>query len=422
MTPELVVRGALKEGQRVDLLVAKGKILALEPADDRKNYDSAKLFSADELVLLPALIDLHAHLREPGQEYKETIASGLEAAAHGGFGRVCCMANTRPVNDNGPITLFMLAQAAKARPKGPFLHPIGALTKGLEGKELAPMIELAEAGAVAFSNDGLPVADNELFRRAVEYASTIGKVVIDHCEDPWLARGGVMNEGVLSGRLGLKGIPTAAESLQVARDLLIASLTDAPIHLAHISCRESVEFIEFAKRKGIRVTAETCPHYLVYDESACEGYNTAAKVNPPLRTPDDVQAMREALASGVIDFLATDHAPHAEHEKEHPFEEAPNGISGFDTALAQTYALVAQGVLTERRLAQAWHDGPADLLGFPKNSFSPGDPADFLLFDPGLEWLVTPEALRSKGKNTPAMGTSLSGKVKALFLQGRQIV
>ncbi|MDY7000895.1 MAG: dihydroorotase, partial [Thermodesulfobacteriota bacterium] len=317
--PNLVIRNALWRGKKRALLVSKGKVLELKPAGEAIKLNGAEVMDAEGLLLLPSLTDAHVHLREPGYEYKEDIASGLKAAAFGGFGQVMAMANTNPVNDNATVTELMLAQVHASWPKGPKLLPVGALSKGLECRELAPMAELAQAGCVAVSNDGLPVQSTEFFRRAVEYASNFGLKVIDHCEDPSMGLGLGINEGRVSSLLGLKGQPSVAESLHVARDILLAAYLDLPIHLAHISCRESVELIHAAKAKGIPVTAETCPHYLVFTEKDVDGYNTAAKVNPPLRTPDDVLALQQGLREGVIDILVTDHAPHADFEKEVPF-------------------------------------------------------------------------------------------------------
>ena len=418
-TPELAVRNvrlADRDGTW-DLFVAAGRVLEL-CAHDPAAAPEARTLDGRGLLLLPGLTDAHAHLREPGQEWKEDIASGLAAAAAGGFVNVMCMANTSPVNDNASITKHMLRRAEAVWPKGPRLFPIGALTIGLAGRELAPMAELRQAGCVAFSNDGEPVADTEIFRRALEYAADLGPV-IDHCEDPYMAKGSGANEGALSARLGLRGQPDVAEALQVARDILLAEYLGAPVHLAHVSCRRSVELIADAKRRGASVTAETCPHYLLMTEDALFGYDTMAKVNPPLRTDDDRLTLIEALRTGVIDILATDHAPHATHEKETPFEEAKNGISGLDTALASLWSLVRQGSLTASDIVErlAWR--PAAIFNLPVNRFAPGDPADFLLFDPEESWVVTPEALRSKGKNTPLLGQSLTGRVMLTAVNGQ---
>lgn len=426
MTPttpaSLFLRNARLLGRMVDVAVADGRIASVSDAGSGSAPAGAETIDAKGMVLFPAFIDAHTHMREPGFEYKEDIASGLAAAAHGGFGAVLCMANTRPVNDDASITRDMIDTARRHWPHGPRLHPIGAATVGLKGTELAPLAELAEAGCVAFSNDGAPVPDTEMFRRCVEYAADQGKVVIDHCEDPYLAKGAHMNEGETSGRIGVKGQPDIGEALHVARDILLADYLKLPIHLAHISCRRSVELIAWAKQRGVPVTAETCPHYLLLTDKELLGYDTKAKVNPPLRTDDDVAALRAAVQSGVIDILATDHAPHAAHEKETPLDEAPNGITGLDTAVALTWRLVREGVLTEADLVRLWAVEPGRIFGLPVNGFSAGDPADFFLLDPEEKWVVARETMHSKSLNTPFLGRELVGKVKALWLGGVKVV
>jgi dihydroorotase len=433
---DLAVRGALwlgpvkaqakarkprKGGQLVDVFVAKGKVVALVPAG-RLDLRAAKEIDALGRVLLPSLTDAHVHLREPGQEYKEDIASGLCAAAHGGFGNIMCMANTSPVNDSASITEFMLEQARKSWPHGPRLFPIGALTKGLKGQELAPMAELKDAGCAAFSNDGRPVESTELFRRAMEYASDLGRVVIDHCEDPYLAPAAGMNEGETSSRLGLPAQPDVAEAVQVARDVLLAEYLGVPVHLAHISSERIVALIRFAKARGVEVTAETCPHYLTLTETEAEGFSALAKVSPPLRTRADVDALIEALADGAVDMLASDHAPHSAIEKEVEFDQAPCGISGLDTALATTWELVRAGRLPYDAFIRAWTTAPCARFGLPVNAFNPGDPADFLLFDQDAEWVVGPDTMKSRSANTPLLGRRLRGRVAAHFLAGKMVV
>lgn len=409
-----------------DVLAREGRIEACAPAG------SIELSADDKPValrvdaagkrLFPSLIDAHVHLREPGFEYKEDVDSGLRAAAHGGFGAVMAMANTRPVNDAASVTRYMLEKAALHHPHGPRLLPVGALTIGLEGKELAPMGELAEAGCVAFSNDGRPVTNTEIFRRGMEYASQWGRVVIDHCEDEFLAKGAHMNEGETSARIGVKGQSTVAEALHVARDILLAEYLDLPVHLAHISCRQSVELIAFAKQRGVKVTAETCPHYLTLDETRLERYDASAKVCPPLRSPEDVLALRKAVGEGLFDMFVTDHAPHAPHEKDQPLDQAPNGFIGLETALPLTWGMVRQGLLSEQALTDMWHAGPARVFGIAVNNFLPGDPADFFLFDPDLEWQVCRETLHSKSINTPFLGQTLRGKVTAHWIGGRPVI
>jgi len=414
-------KAAKPKGRLVDVLVAKGRIVALVPAGSL-DVHAAHEIDARGLMLLPSLTDAHAHLREPGQEYKEDIASGLSAAAHGGFSNIMCMANTRPVNDSASVTEFMLEQARRSWPGGPRLFPIGALTKGLKGQELASMADLKDAGCVAFSNDGRPVESTELMRRGMEYCQDLGRIVIDHCEDPFLAPAAGVNEGEVSSRLGLSGQPDIAEAIQAARDVLLAEYLGLPVHLAHISCEKSVAVIRAAKARGVDVTAETCPHYLTLTEDEVAGYSALAKVSPPLRPRADVEALLEALADGTIDMLATDHAPHAAHEKEVEFDAAPCGISGLDTALATTWELVRTGKLPFDAFLRAWTTAPCKRFGLPVNTFAPGDPADFLLFDQDAAWVVGPATMHSKSKNTPLLGRTLRGRVAAHFLAGKSIV
>ena len=418
----IFISNARVNGSAVDLLARDGRIQSVAPAKSAPAPADVATVDAGGQILFPSFIDAHTHLHEPGYEWKEDIASGLSAAAAGGFGAVMCMGNTRPVNDKAAITRLMLEKAQMAHPHGPRLYPVGALTVGLEGTELAPMGELASAGCVAFSNDGRPVPNTEVFRRAVEYAAMWGKKVIDHCEDPYLAKGTHMNEGITSGRIGVKGQPTVAEALHVARDILLAEYMGLPVHLAHISCRQSVELIIWAKTKGLPVTAETCPHYLCLDDSLLSGYDTGAKVCPPLRQPGDVEYLRAALADGVFDLLVTDHAPHASHEKEVPLDESPNGFVGLETAISLSYDLVRRGTITEQQLVQLWSKGPAQVFELPSGTLSPGDAADFFLFDPDAEWLVSAETLRSKSCNTPLLGKTIRGKVTGHWMNGRRIV
>ena len=416
----LLIKNARYLGDSVDLLVVDGKVQSLSasinaPAD-------AEIVDAAGKILFPSFIDVHTHLREPGYEWKETVATGLSSAAHGGFGAILCMANTDPVNDDAAVTEQILESARRSWPNGPRVHPIGAATVGLKGEELTRMSELKDAGCVAISNDGRPVGNTEIFRRMLEYAADLDLIVIDHCEDPYLAAKSHMNEGVTSGVLGVKGQPDVAETIQASRSILLADYLGVPVHIAHVSAKRTVDIIAWGKSRGVKVTAETTPHYLTLDDTAVNGYNTLAKVNPPLRTPADVAAMREAVKTGVIDMLATDHAPHAAHEKETPFDEAPNGFTGMDLALTITYGLVREGVLTEADLIRLWATEPARVFNLPVNTFEPGAPADFFLFDPDLEWQVTPETLYSKSHNTPWLGHPLKGRVAAHWIGGVKIV
>ena len=404
----------------VDLLVRHGKIVTMTPAGHH-SYDSRAVFDAQGLMLMPSCTDAHVHLREPGFEYKEDIASGLEAAARGGFGNVMCMANTKPVNDTASITRAMLESARKSHPQGPRLCPIAAATVGLKGEEMAPLAELKEAGCVAVSNDGRPLENAELVRRIMEYGADLDLILIDHCEDPHLAKGWRMHEGVTSGLLGVKGQPASGEANQAMRDIMLAEYLGIPVHIAHVSAALTVDCIAWGKARGIKVTAETCPHYLLLDETALEGYNTQAKVSPPLRTAADRDALRRAVKNGTIDILATDHAPHAAHEKEGTLDDAMCGFTGLDLALSLTWGLVVDGVLTEADVHRLWSRRPAEIFNLPRNSFTPGDPADFFLFDPSESWIPSQETLYSKSCNTPFLGQTLRGRVKHHWMGGMQL-
>lgn len=424
---ELIIKNARSRGRYVDVIVDGGRIFDIVDHGEPIPVGDAQVFDARGLQLLPSFVDAHVHLRDPGQEYKEDVASGLRAALHGGISRVLCMANTTPVNDDAAITRHMLDSARAAFPHGPFAHPVGALSVNLAGEELAPMAELAKAGCIAFSNDGMPVNDAELFRRAVEYASDLGRIIIDHCEDPHLAPHTGMNEGVVSSELGLRGTPWVSEAHQVARDILLAEYLDTHIHIAHVSCARSADLLRDAKKRGVPISAETCPHYLHLTEESVRGYATSAKVNPPLRTADDRAAMRAALADGTIDLLATDHAPHAAHEKETEFHEAPCGISGLDTCMTLAWDLVRSGHLSEERLIEAAARKPAELFGLtttdlPGGGLRPGDPADLVLFDPDLAWTPSAATFHSKSANTPWLDQPLTGRVVHHFIAGRQLV
>lgn len=417
-TSTFFLTNTLYLGTAYDLYVEDGRIKNFAPSKSFPAPSGVRVIDAHGYVIFPSFVDAHTHMRDPGQEYKEDIISGLTAAAYGGFGGVMAMANTSPVNDTASITRYMLEKAKKYHPNGPMIYPIGALTVGLEGQELAPMGELSDAGCVAFSNDGRPVKDSEIFRRSVEYASEWDKVVIDHCEDHSMAKGTHMNEGVVSGRIGIKGQPTAAEAIQVARDIVLAEYLGISIHLAHISCKQSVDLIRYAKEKGVKVTAETCPHYLLLDETQLEKYNSLAKVNPPLRTQEDCQAIIKAVQDGTIDIFVTDHAPHADHEKNHPLDSTPNGLIGLETAVALTYTFVRNKTITEKDFIRLWHDTPAKIFNLDLNFFKQGDRADFFLFNPKEQWIVSRETIKSKSCNTPFLGETLQGRVTQHWMNG----
>lgn len=420
----LFLYNAYYDGKLVSLEVRDGKIISLKEGEQNITSSPIDVQSIDakQKHLFPSFIDVHTHLREPGYEWKETIATGLAAAVHGGFGSVLCMANTSPVNDSATVTCKILESGKYAFPNGPYVYPVGAATIGLKGEQLSPMHELAEAGCVAISNDGVPIKNTELFRRILEYASDLGLIVIDHCEDPYLACDTHMNEGFISGKLGLSGQPDIAETLQAVRSILLAEYLNVPVHIAHVSAKRTVEAISWGKSRGVKVTAETCPHYLLLDENAIIGYNTNAKVNPPLRTQEDIMALREAIKTGIIDILATDHAPHAAYEKEVPFDKAPNGFTGFDVAIPVMYSLVREGIISESDLVRLWSNNPANLFNLPINNFKPGDPANFFLFDPDLEWTVSRENLYSKSWNTPWLGEKLKGRVVMHWINGVKVV
>lgn len=417
----LLVQNARHLDAPVDLLVDKGKIVTMTPAGHCEYPAEAEKFAANGLLLLPSLIDAHVHLREPGYTYKEDIGTGLDAAAHGGFGNVMCMANTKPVNDNAAVTAFMLDKARSSHPHGPWINPVAAASIGLAGSEMAPLAELKEAGCVAVSNDGRPMASTELMRRVMEYAADLGMIFIDHCEDPYLAAGWIMNEGSVSGLLGLKGQPGCGEAIQASRDIILAEYLNVPVHIAHVSSKMTVDIIAWGKARGVKVTAETCPHYLILDDSIMEGYNSLAKVSPPIRTVEDRNALRDAVREGIIDIIVTDHAPHAAHEKNDTLDAAPCGITGLDTSLSLCYGLVREGVLRESDLHRLMSRRPGEIFGLPFNTFTPGEPANFLLFDPEEKWLVNSDSLYSKSSNTPFLNQTLQGKVKHHWLQGEKL-
>jgi dihydroorotase len=368
----------------------------------------------------PGFIDVHCHLREPGREEVETIASGARAAAAGGFTAVCAMPNTDPVTDNQAAVGFILSQARHAAAAR--VYPIGAISIGEKGETLAEFGEMVGAGAVAVSDDGKPVVSAQLMRTALEYAKTFGIPVADHCEEPTLAAGGAMNEGLTSARLGLRGIPAEAEEIMAIRDMLLARLTGGHIHLCHMSTRGSVELIRWGKERGINVTAEVCPHHLSLTDEAVEGYDTNAKMNPPLRTRADVEALQAAVKDGTIDVIATDHAPHHYDEKEREFADAPNGIVGLETALAVLVtSLVKPGIIDYPTLVEKMAVAPARVFKLPGGTLRRGTPADVTVFDPAAEWTVDPARFVSKGRNSPLAGATLTGRVLCTVVGGRVV-
>ncbi|MBI3994821.1 MAG: dihydroorotase [Nitrospirae bacterium] len=411
---------AHRRDEVTDLLIENGKVSRIGKSlkSDRPKSETQILDGTDKWVV-PGFVDLHVHLREPGFEYKETIKSGTEAAAAGGFTSVCCMPNTNPVNDNQAVTRMI---REKARQEGRVrVYPIGAITKGSRGEELSEIGDLVEAGCVAITDDGKPVMNSEVMRRAMEYALAFDLPVIDHCEDEHLMEGGVMNEGVVSMELGLRGIPAAAEEVMVARNLILAELTGSRLHLAHISTAGSVRLVREAKGRGVRVTAETCPHYFSLTEEAVRGYDTHAKMNPPLRSSQDRDAIKQGLKDGTIEVIATDHAPHAEDEKNREFDRAPFGIVGLETALPLTLMLVEEGVLPVEEAVAKLTVHPARVMRLNAGHLGVGAEADLCLIDPEATWTVDPRRLRSKSKNTPFAGWKMKGRVAMTLVAGRVV-
>lgn len=401
-----------------DILVEEGRIAEIAEVIEAHNCD---IIDASGKYVLPGLVDAHCHLRDPGFEYKEDIESGTRSAAAGGFTSIACMPNTNPVTDNEAVVKYIMS---KARQDGLVnVFPIGAISKGQKGEELAEIGELKFAGAVAISDDGKPVKSSSLMKKALQYASMFDITVISHCEDTDLAEEGVMNEGIQSTISGLKGIPSAVEEIMVARDLILSKYTNVPIHIAHVSTALSVQLIRDAKKRGVKVTCETCPHYFSLTEAACEGFNTMAKVNPPLRTENDVKAIIEGLRDGTIDVIATDHAPHHPDEKNVEFNLAANGLVGFETALplAVTY-LVRPGILSMEKLVEKMCVNPSRILGLNKGVLEVGRAADITITDIDEEFTVDIKSFNSKSKNSPYDGFRLFGTVCYTLVEGRIVV
>lgn len=392
-----------------DLIIKDGVIAdTTQPVADLPVIDAAGCW------VVPGLIDMHVHLREPGEEYKEDIVSGALAAASGGFTAVTCMPNTKPVNDNATVTAMIMARAAEAAVR---VYPVGAISLGSDGHQLAEFGEMKAAGVVAVTDDGRPVRDSQLMRRALEYASDFGLPVISHSEEASLSSG-VMNEGAVSTQLGLKGIPTAAEAIMVYREIALAEFTGSRVHIAHVSTAMAVDLIRAAKERGVRVTAETAPHYFTLTDEAVIGYDTNTKMNPPLRSAADRAAIRAALADGTLDAIATDHAPHSILEKELEFDAAANGIIGLETSLPLGLALVRDGLLDAGQLVALMSTNPAAILGVPGGSLGLGTVADITLIDPQQEFVLTADQIFSKSRNTPFLGWSLQGRAVLTMVGG----
>ncbi len=399
-----------------DIMVVDGRIADAATVTPELTPDSVQEINAAGCWIVPGLIDMHVHLREPGEEYKEDIVSGTRAAAAGGFTAVACMPNTDPVNDCRAVTAMILENARNGFSR---VYPVGAISRGSKGKKLAGFAELKAAGAVAVSDDGVPVVNSQLMRRALEYAGDHGLTVISHSEEATLGRNGVMNEGQLSTRLGLSGIPAAAESIMVYREIALAEYTGLPIHIAHVSTAMSVELLRSAKKRGVPVTAETAPHYFTLTEKEVEGYETNAKMNPPLRTKEDRQAIRDGLADGTFDAIATDHAPHSSLEKEVEFDLAANGIIGLETAVPLSLALVRKQIITEQRFVELLSIGPAKILGVPGGTLAVGEPADITIIDPNDQFCYSKEKVVSKSKNSPFLGWNLQGRATLTMVGGK---
>jgi dihydroorotase len=418
----------------MEILIEDGKIVRIgeslvsgpwpvadsqEIITDNGQQTTDQIIDASGKIVTPGLIDMHVHLREPGHEYKETIQTGCLAAAHGGFTTVCCMPNTDPVNDNQSVTDYILKKARMADTVR--VHPVGAISRGLRGKSLADFGELKAAGVAAVSDDGNPVMNAQLMRRALEYAKGFDLLVISHCEDRNLTANGVMNEGVTATRLGLPGIPNPGETVMVARDIALCELTGTPLHIAHVSAEGSVRLIREAKTRGLPVTAETAPHYFSLTEEAISTYDTNAKVHPPLRTAKDRDAIQTALADGTIDVIASDHAPHSSIEKDLEFQQAANGMIGLETSLPLSLRLIDKGLIAWSDLVSKMSINPARILKLDDIGLNPGRPADLTIIDPDKKFTVDANMFRSKSRNTPFNGWELKGKAVLTMVGGRVV-
>jgi dihydroorotase len=412
-----VIDPASRLDARRDVLVEDGRITAIEESLERADAD---LFDASSLVVAPGFIDMHVHLREPGQEGAETIETGTQAAAAGGFTAVACMPNTQPVNDTPTMTRYILGRAAQAGATR--VYAVGAVTKGSAGEELAEVQSMRAAGIVAVSDDGRPVDNTRLLRRALEYCAALNMPLIDHCEEPSLAAGGMMHEGEWSLRLGLRGQPALAEALPVLRNARLAAETGARVHIAHLSTRAALEVMRRAKQEGVAMSCEVTPHHLTLTEEACRDYDTNAKMNPPLRTADDVAALTEGLADGTVDAIATDHAPHKESEKQTDFDSAPFGVIGLETALGLALEkLYHSGRIPLARLVELFSTAPARILGVEGGRLQVGAPADLTLFDPERTWTYRTEEGFSRSRNSPFDALSFRGCAVATVVNGRLI-
>ena len=399
-----------------DLLVEDDRVVEVGP---NLKAENAEVIEAEGKWVAPGFVDLHVHLREPGQEYKEDLASGGRAAVAGGFTSICCMANTEPVNDDPAVTQYIIDRAAKDSPARIF--PIAAATRRLAGEVMTEMSALKDAGAVAFSDDGETIMDARVMRNVLEYSKLVNAVVVIHAEDCGLRADGVVNEGRMSTRLGLPGNPVEAEEIHIARDIRLARLTGARLHVGHVSSGGSVELIRDAKEAGLSVTAEVTPHHLALTDEATGGFDTSTKMAPPLRTGSDVETLRKALAEGIIDCVATDHAPHATHEKDVEFTAAPCGVLGLETAFGVVYDMVRTGEISPLELMRRMSTAPAQIFDLAGGSLTPGSAADIVILDPDFSWVYDPAEGFSKSRNSPWAGAELNGRVYATLVDGRLV-
>lgn len=399
------------------ILIEDGKITAISIATPLTPPANTQIFDLSGKWICPGFVDMHVHLREPGEEYKETIKSGTRAAAHGGFTGVACMPNTKPVNDSEAVTTLILAKAKEAGYAK--VYPVGAISQASKGSALSEFGELKKAGVVAVTDDGHPVEDCQMMRRALEYSSNHDMLVISHPEEMSLSRDGAMNEGPLSTRMGLRGIPRVAEEIMIYRDIALAEYTKRPIHIAHISTREAVDLVRRAKAKGTQVTTETTPHYFTLTEEAVAGYNTLAKMNPPLRTSDDILAIQEGLQDGTIDAIATDHAPHSTIEKNVEFDLAANGIIGLETAIPLTLKLVRSELISATEMVRLLSVNPIQILKVAGGNLCTGSNADLTIIDPDLVFTYTAESVISKSQNSPFLEQEMQGKAVLTLVDGK---
>ena len=421
LTGARIIDPVQKIDSRMDIFLEDGKIAKMgtdlsKPIKSKSSEKITKIIDLAGMILVPGLIDMHTHLREPGFEYKETISSGAAAAVAGGFTSIACMPNTNPINDSRSITEFIRRKAIEANLAN--VYPIGAVSVNSEGTHLTEFWDLKEAGTVALSDDGKPVMDAALMRRAMEYADSLQLPVISHCEDANLSSGGLMHEGYYSTILGLNGIPSIAEEVMVARDILIAEFTKTSVHIAHVSTAGSVRLIRDAKKRGLKVTAETAPHYFTLTDEALQSYDTNFKINPPLRSEKDVAAIKEGLSDGTIDVIACDHAPHGRTDKEVEFEYAANGISGLETSLSLSMNLTSSKILNWSELIAKMSANPARILNLPKGKLEIGADADITVIDPLLKWTVNVQSFHSRGKNSPFNGRQMQGKAILTIVGG----